>query len=205
MLNRFPKSHRLHKLINPNNTKISYSTTPNMAQIISGHNKKIIKDFMDKQEQEINPNKVIKTCSCTRGKTCPLGGKCLTKNVLYKATCTADREPKMEYLGIAATEFKLRFNNYNASFRNEEYGQSTTLKTYFWKMKNQGKNPKVSFQLLRVVPSFTPESGRCALCSAEKLAILKADPRKTLNKRTEIMATCRHRRKFILEHAKFPP
>ena len=64
---------------------------------------------------------------------------------------------------------------------------------------------KVTFQLLRVVPSFTPESGRCALCSAEKLAIMKADPRKTLNKRTEIMATCRHKRKFILEHAKIPP
>ena len=157
---------------------------------------------MDKKDQANNPNKVIKTCSCSRGKTCPLDGKCLTKNVLYKASCTAIGEPKMEYLGIAATTFKERFNNYTASFRNEEYGQSTTLKTYFWKLKNQGKMPKVSFQIIRVVPSFTPESGRCALCSAEKLAILKSDPNKTLNKRTEIMATCRHKRKFILEHAK---
>ena len=128
----------------------------------------------------------------------------MTENVLYKATCTADQEPKMEYLGIAATEFKFRFNNYTSSFKNEDKGQSTTLSTYFWKMKKKGRNPKVSFKLLRVVPSFTPEMGRCALCSAEKLAILKADPRKTLNKRTEIMATCRHKRKFILEHAKPP-
>ena len=116
LFNRFPKSHRLHKLLNKNNTKISYSTTPNIAQIIAGHNKKIIQEFLDKKEQAKNPNKVIKTCSCNPGKKCPLDGKCLTENVLYKATCTADQEPKKEYLGIAATDFKKRFNNYTASF-----------------------------------------------------------------------------------------
>ena len=142
---------------------------------------------------------------CTRGKICPLGGKCLTENVLYKATCSADREPDMEYIGLTAPEFKFRYTNYTTSFKNEHSGQSTTLKSYYWKMKKQGKNPRVSFEILRVVPSFTPEVGRCALCTAEKLAILKADPKKTLNKRSEIMSICRHKRKFILEYAKINP
>ena len=205
MLNRFPKSHVLHKLINKNNTKISYSTTPNMAQIIAGHNKKLIKNFVDKKDKINNPNKIIRTCNCRRGNICPLGGKCLTENVLYKATCSADREPDMEYIGLTAPEFKFRYNNYTTSFKNEHSGQSTTLKTYYWKMKKERKNPKVSFEILRVVPSFTPEVGRCALCTAEKLAILKADPKKTLNKRSEIMSICRHKRKFILEYAKINP
>ena len=143
--------------------------------------------------------------NCRRGSPCPLDGRCKTKDVLYKATCSANGVPDKEYIGIAATEFKDRYNNYTASFRNEDYGQSTTLSSYFWKMKHQQKNPSVTFQILRVVPSFTPERGRCALCTAEKLAILKADPKKTLNKRSDILATCRHKRKLILAHAKLSP
>ena len=205
MIKNFPNSHILHKIINKNNTKISYSTTANMAQIIAGHNKKLIKEFTDKQNQANKSKKELETCNCRRGSPCPLDGKCLTKDVLYKATCSAEGEADKEYIGISATEFKDRYNNYTASFRNEDYGQSTTLKSYYWKMVHKGKNPRVSFQILRVVPSFSPERGRCDLCTAEKLAILKADPKKTLNKRSEILATCRHKRKFILEHAKLNP
>ena len=46
MLKNFPKSHELHKLINKNNNKISYSCTPNMSMIIAGHNKKLLKNTM---------------------------------------------------------------------------------------------------------------------------------------------------------------
>ena len=43
----------------------------------------------------------------------------------------------------------------------------------------------------------------CQLCLAEKLAILWADPDTTLNKRSELVAKCRHRNKFKL--IKIPP
>ena len=48
MIKNFPKDHKLHKLINKNNTKISYSCTPNMGKIIAGHNKKILNEYYDK-------------------------------------------------------------------------------------------------------------------------------------------------------------
>ena len=38
----------------------------------------------------------------------------------------------------------------------------------------------------------------CQLCLAEKLAILWADPDTTLNKRSELVAKCRHRNKYKL-------
>ena len=38
----FPKQHRLHKILNRNYVKISYSCTKNMAQIISTHNSKTL-------------------------------------------------------------------------------------------------------------------------------------------------------------------
>jgi len=40
--------------------------------------------------------------------------------------------------------------------------------------------------------------GRCQLCLEEKVMISTADPRTSLNKRSEIIAKCRHRKKFLL-------
>ena len=39
----FPPNHKLRKLFNKNNLKLSYSCSPNIKQIIDGHNKTIIK------------------------------------------------------------------------------------------------------------------------------------------------------------------
>ena len=38
----FPPQHRLHKILNRNSIKISYSCMPNMQTIITGHNKKLL-------------------------------------------------------------------------------------------------------------------------------------------------------------------
>ena len=83
---------------------------------------------------------------------------------------------------------------------NENSGQSTTLSTYIWKLKNDNKNPKVKYSILKQIQSFTPEIGKCFLCTAEKMEILKSDPTKILNTRSEIMSKCRHRTKYMLEN-----
>ena len=44
----FPKSHKLHKIFNRNNVKISYSSMPNSGIIINLHNKKIINSNIPK-------------------------------------------------------------------------------------------------------------------------------------------------------------
>ena len=72
----FPKSHRLNKLFNRNNLKVSYSCLPNVSSIISGHNKKILNSTT-----ETIPTKL---CNCTRKNSCPLNGKCLDSQVIYK-------------------------------------------------------------------------------------------------------------------------
>ena len=38
----FPPQHKLHKILNRNSIKISYSCMPNMKAIITGHNKKLL-------------------------------------------------------------------------------------------------------------------------------------------------------------------
>ena len=161
-----------------------------MGMIIAGHNKKLLDNFRKEQ----NPvNQLAPTCNCRVRRDCPLDGNCLQVDTLYNAKITTPGEPTKNYIGIAATTFKLRYSKQNHS-------QSTTLSKYYWQLKDQGKNPSVSYSIIRVAPSYTPESGRCSLCTAEKLEILKSDQSKIVNSRNEIMAKCRHKAKFKLDN-----
>ena len=75
----FPPNSPLSTTLNRNTVKMAYRCTPNMAQIISSHNSKVLKS------EEISGDR---KCNCSRDKVCPLGGKCLGKNVIYQATVT---------------------------------------------------------------------------------------------------------------------
>ena len=66
----FPKNNPLSKIINRNTVKMSYRCTPNMSQIISSHNSKILKNEELSEERK---------CNCSKNNVCPLGGKCLEK------------------------------------------------------------------------------------------------------------------------------
>ena len=68
-------SHKLHKIFNRNNLKVSYSCTTNMANIIKNHNGKILNE-----RDEIDNRKM---CICRNKDLCPLDGKCLTSKVIY--------------------------------------------------------------------------------------------------------------------------
>ena len=73
----FPKGHKLSKIFNRNNVKVSYSCMPNVASIISTHNKKVLNN-------NNNNNRVITPgCNCRNRNECPLRGNCLDKNVVY--------------------------------------------------------------------------------------------------------------------------
>ena len=76
----FPRSHKLHKIFNRNNLKVSYSCTTNMANIIKSHNQKIL--------NENNGVSNERKYNCRNKDLCPLDGACLTSNVIYEATVT---------------------------------------------------------------------------------------------------------------------
>ena len=131
----FPKDHILHKVMNKNNNKISYSTTPNMGQIIAGHNKKLLREHYEQVEKDKNNDKPPpKTCNCNNPQSCPLDGKCLMKDIIYKAEVTADNTDLKNYIGLTATTFKVRHSNHKTSTNNPNSKQSITLSTYIWKL-----------------------------------------------------------------------
>ena len=192
----FKRDTLLGKLFNKNNLKLSYSTMPNLNQIISGHNKKLLK----KKE----PEQTVKLCNCKVGvENCILEGKCLTKDIVYEAKINAENKDDKFYLGLTATTFKERHKNHKSDFKLAHRRYSTKLSGYIWNLKDEGiTNYNISFKVKQPAQSYSTTAGKCRLCLTEKLLIMQSDPKVYLNQNSEILAKCRHRNKFMLSNLK---
>ena len=123
---------------------------------------------------------------------------CLTSNIVYGA-CLITENPRYhekKYVGLCEPSFKKRYGAHKASFNHERYKNSTTLSNEFWKVKQS--NPSVRWRIVAKKNSYTPESDKCPLCMYKKYMIANYPGKNLLNKRTEIISKCRHRRKFLL-------
>ena len=117
----FPQ-HKLHKLFNRNNVKISYSCLPIMKSIINTN--KILYP---------SPTICRRTCNCINISQCPLQQRCLSNNILYQANITAlgeNSETKV-YYGICETTFKLRYVNHKTLFNHRNRKSVTELSNEF--------------------------------------------------------------------------
>ena len=186
----FPRNHKFRKIFNRNTVKVSYGCMPNIAASINAHNKSVT---CEKVPLELGG------CNCTQAE-CPLDGHCLSKNVFYEATLTADIENYGErlYKGIAATTWKERYGNHLKSFNDEKYEKETELSKEVWRIKRKNKRYAIKWRLIKQYPSYNPVTKRCILCLQEKIGILETDGPNQLNKRSEIVGTCRHRKKHML-------
>ena len=116
----FPPHYKLHKFFNQKNVKISYSCMPNAKSIINKHNKTVLDPPTNNSER---------TCNCINSEKCPLQQKCLTSNIMYKATITSNQDNYHHkiYYGITETKFKQRYANHIKSFRHEKHQSDTEL------------------------------------------------------------------------------
>ena len=131
----FPPSNRLHKICNKNVVKLSYSCTHNMANILTAHNKKLLKSHNGKSE--------FKPCNCRYKSSCPLNGNCRDKAIVYQATVQTKDQSK-NYIGLCETEFKARLYNHNHSFNSDSKRNATELSKFIWSGKDSGINPVIS-------------------------------------------------------------
>ena len=190
----FPPHNKYSKIFNRNTLKLSYSCTPSMKNIITSHNKQLT----SKRDTE-EPL----ACNC-RKYTCPLNGECRSSAVVYKATVlsSTDQAKTKEYIGMAETDFKLRFYNHEYSFKNRQQRTKTTLSQYVWKMKDEGEPFEIKWNLLAKCRPYQCGSRNCDLCTTEKYKILFNQSDSNLNKRNEIANNCKHRAKFKLKNIK---
>ena len=106
---------------------------PNMAAIISRHNKALL-------DQRTEPASTVPHCNCRAKTSRSMKGQCRESSIIYKATQTTDGIAK-NYYDCSENEFKTRFYNHNQSFRYWQKSNATELSKTFWQAKDTGKNP----------------------------------------------------------------
>ena len=197
----FPKNSRLHQIFNENTLKVSYSCMPNMAAVIRQHNKATINVSKPPTSPGCHATDP-KRCNCRTKGNCPMDGNCQVRSVVYRATVeTADC--RRDYTGLTALTFKERFNGHQYSMRHRSHRNSTALSKYVWSLKDKNTDFNIRWSVRRRATAYQNTTRMCNLCLAEKLEIIKADKKRSLNKRTELVSKCRHENRFYLGN--FPP
>ena len=186
----FPLNYPLRKVINRNTVKVSYKCMPNMKQKISKHNHKVKKEEETQSHYGCNCTKVIGPC--------PLSGNCLVDSVIYKAEVLEDNHTKNTYTGLTSNTFKDRYYGHRSSFNVRNSDNSTTLSTHVWNLKDKNENYEIKWSIIDRAKSFNPTTRRCGLCTKEKFYIIFQPEGATLNKRSELYSTCRHRLRELL-------
>ena len=107
------------------------------------------------------------------------------------------------YIGLTEKTFKTRYYGHTQSFRNQKNKHKTTLSTYVWDLKDKNIEPSFKWSIIRHARPYSNKSKKCPLCLEEKFQILfYENKRELLNKRSEIIAKCRHMNKFLLANYK---
>ena len=126
-------------------------------------------------------------------------GACNQSGVVYQATVTSEGGKNIQtYIGLAKN-FKNRYSKHKTSMTAPTPAPSTTLSSHFLRQRSAGHQPSISWKFLETnVPTYNPVTGNCKLCLREKFNIAFNPQMSTLNARTEIFASCRHKRYELL-------
>ena len=165
--------------------------------IIDGHNKAILQSAETSQPQQ---DEGTKTCNCRKKDECPLDGECLVSEVVYQATVKT-QDAQETYIGLTANQFKARYRNHQMSFRHVKRRNETELSKHLWKLKDENKEYTVTWKIVAKAKPYTNLTKRCNLCNTEKFFLITKPHMASLNRRNELISTCRHRRKFILRYS----
>ena len=124
--------------------------------------------------------------------------------MIYKATVTDEDNNVSTYTGLTRNSFKSRYNGHKYTFSHRD-ASSTTLSTHLWKLKDKNKQYNVNWKLIDRAPDFNPITRKCRLCLKEKFYIIFQPEGASLNTRSELYSTCRHRLRLLLRNtwAKF--
>ena len=190
----FPKNHKLNKVFNKNNVKVSYGCMPNFATHIKSHNQKIIK---------ANETVQNKKCNCRNKDQCPLQGNCLIENIVYRANITTtNKKHESNYVGMTEHHFKDRERYHHHTLQHEEKKTSSQLSNYIWELKTKNNiEASITYSVLEKAKSYKNASKRCPLCLMEKFHII-FQPFMKVNQRNELVSKCRHENKFYLKNFK---
>ena len=191
----FPKGSTWSRFFNRHTVKLSYSCTKNVASKISQHNNKVMNQSKPKENAG---------CNCRNPNECPIPGDCLSTNVVYQALIDSEIG-YFNYFGLTANTFKERYRGHKYDLAHRE-SNGTTLSNKVWQLRDANKKFTIKWSIIDRAYPRAVGAKSCDLCSAERMHIamgtrgFKRLPEGCilLNKRQEIMAKCRHKRKYTL-------
>ena len=187
----FPKQHPFHCIFNKNTVKLLYSCTTNMDNIVKAHNAKIL-------SKDDNPGDV-KDCNCRDRTACPVANKCLTTNVVNKATVKYE-DKTQHYVGMTENSFKTRYTQHKSSIKHSKHRNQTELSSLIWSLTDKGTDYKLTWNIFDRARPYRPGKRTCNLYMSEKFHILVGT--NLINKKTELLNKCPHRRKFLARNHK---
>ena len=86
------------------------------------------------------------------------------------------------------------------AFRHERHQNSMELSKYVWDAKCGNEDFTIAWSIADRAQAYSNKTKRCNLCLTEKLRIMSTDKDAHLNKRSELISTCRHANKFRLSN-----
>ena len=153
-------------------------------------------EHADKSVENTNVNK---SWNCRQKNACPLNGNCLQSSVVYQATVKRhDTNSSETYIGLTENDFKTRYRNHIASFRHAKHRNSTELSKHVWTLKDSNIDHSISWHIISSHSSYNSLSKRCNPCLKEKFLIIYRPDLSSLNKRNELVSSCRHRKKTMV-------
>ena len=138
----------LKKIFNRKTIKISYSCTYNLYKIISNHNKDLMEKSCVDRQYLSKP-----LCNSRVRDECPVGGKCNSENVVYKATIfqMENRKDIKIYFGISTGNWKQRLYNDRHSVSNPFLRNQTAFSKWFWRLKDSDLTPLVRWNFIKKI------------------------------------------------------
>ena len=132
---------------------------------------------------------------------------------MYRSILTGDGRT-YGYIGMTGQTFKKRYYGHQSTFRDEDCrkdsgaNKGTALSAKVWEIKDKGLTPKIEWDIIDRAFPYKAGAKACDLCRLEKMHIALGTTKRSftkwppecilLNKRSEIMAKCPHKRAFTL-------
>ena len=126
-------------------------------------------------------------------------GDCLAENIIYQATVTTEGSAET-YIGLTSTQFKTRYNNHTATFRNAAKRNTTELSKHIWSLKDNNIQYNINWKIITKAVANYNSKHICNLCIAEKSYIIYYPKMASLNERRGIISSCRHLNKYMLSN-----
>ena len=203
----FKEGTLLGRLFNKKTIKKAYSTTRNMEQHIKGHNRKVLEKTLPKNESPEGCNCQKRNLPCFAGGSEEVPrGNCKVECVVYQAEVTSDtpasveKEKTMRYIGLTEGPLKKRYTSHKSDMTTRNARSGTTLSRHVWELKDQNIPFNISWSIKERCKPYIAGAEDCNLCIAEKVHILEAEPKTSLNSRSEMLTMCRHKAKFLLKN-----